>query len=96
MAGVRTGRQDLAPFFSRPELLYRSEFSALSGFALRPPQLHHLCVAAHGVRWGLTAVGALQEPLRFGLWRSMEVNRRFRDRSENHGVPGSNPDPTTS
>jgi hypothetical protein len=38
---------------------------------------------------------ALERPLRFGLWRSMAVNRRFRDRSENHGAPGSNPGPAT-
>jgi hypothetical protein len=52
-------------------------------------------VAVPDVRWRLTAVDDLQKPLRFGPWRSMVVNRRFRDRSENHGVPGSNPGPAT-
>jgi hypothetical protein len=59
--------------------------------ALRPPQLHHNCVAVPSVRWGFTAVGDIQRPLRFGPWSSMAVNRRFRDKSENHGAPGSNP-----
>jgi hypothetical protein len=36
-----------------------------------------------------------EKPLRFGLRRSMAVNGRFRDKSENHGVPGSNPGPAT-
>jgi hypothetical protein len=58
--------------------------------------LHHICVAVRGVRWRSTAVGALQKPLRFGPWRSMAVNHAFRDRPENHGVPGSNPGPATS
>jgi hypothetical protein len=40
-------------------------------------------------------VGSFQKPLRFGPWRSMAVNRTFPDKSENHGVPGSNPGPAT-
>ena len=61
----------------------------------RPPQCHHNPVAVHGVRWRLTAVGNLRKPLRFGLRRPMAANRRILDRSENHGVPGSNPGPAT-
>jgi hypothetical protein len=64
--------------------------------ALGPPQLHHLCVEVHGAPWGSTVVGDFQKPLReYGLWRPMAVKRRFADRSENHGVPGSNPGPAT-
>ena len=66
-----------------------------SPFALGPPPLHHICVAVHGGLWRLTAVGDFQKPLRFGLWRPMAVKRRFADRSENHGAPGSNPGPAT-
>jgi hypothetical protein len=63
--------------------------------SLGSPQFHHLCVAAYGVRWRLTGTSDFQKPLGFGPWRPMAVNRRFRDRSENHGVPGSNPGPAT-
>jgi hypothetical protein len=62
---------------------------------IHPPQFHHNCVTVHGVRWRFTAVGDFQKPLRLGPWCSMAVNRRFRDRSENHGAPGSNPGPAT-
>jgi hypothetical protein len=79
------------PVYDRPEIF----FSFWLSLALGSPQLHHLCVAVHGVRWGLTAVGDLENALRFGPWGSMAVNRGFRDRSENHGVPGSNPGPAT-
>jgi hypothetical protein len=63
--------------------------------SLGPPQFHHNCVAVYGVRWRSTAVSALRKPLRFGLWRSVAVNHRFQDGSENHGAPGSNPGPAT-
>jgi hypothetical protein len=67
-----------------------------SGTHSRPTTIHHLCVEVYGAPWGSTAVGDLQKPLGFGLWRSMAVNRWIPDESENHGVPGSNPGPATS
>jgi hypothetical protein len=76
----------------------KSEDSISEGYpTLAPgsPQLHHLCVAVHGVRWRSTGLDDLQKRLRFGLWRSMAVIRGFRDGSENHGAPGSNPGPAT-
>lgn len=60
-----------------------------------PPQFHHKCVTDPGIWSWFPAVGDLQEPLRFGLWRPMAANRRLRDGPENHGVPSSNPGPAT-
>jgi hypothetical protein len=60
-----------------------------------PPQSHHNCVAVHGVLWRLTAVEALQKPLRCCPPCPMAANRRIPDGPENHGVPGSNPGPAT-
>ena len=62
---------------------------------LRPPQCHHNPVTVPGVRLRSTAGGDLREPRIFGPWPSVAVNRRIRDGSENHGVPGSNPGPAT-
>jgi hypothetical protein len=62
---------------------------------LGPPQLHHICVAVHGVLWRPTAVGDLRKLLKFGPWHPMGVNCRIPDGSENHGAPGSNPGPAT-
>jgi hypothetical protein len=72
------------------------EASKMIRHSLSPPQLHHICVAAHGAPWRFTAVTRLEKPLReYGPWRPMAVNRGFRDKPENHGVPGSNPGPAT-
>ena len=77
------------------EAAYRSKGEDGS-CSVGPPQFHHLCVEVYGAPWGSTAVGDFQKPLReYGPWRPMEVNRGFRDKSENHGVPGSNPGPAT-
>jgi hypothetical protein len=62
---------------------------------LRPPQCHHNPVAVPGVQWRPTGIDDLHKPLRFGPRCLMAVNRRIRDGSENHGVPGSNPGPAT-
>jgi hypothetical protein len=63
---------------------------------LGPPQSHHICVAVHGALWRLTAIKDREKPLtEYGPWRSMAVNRRIRDGSENYGAPGSNPGPAT-
>jgi hypothetical protein len=79
----------------------QSEISCIAtrddpALALGPPQLHHNCVAAHGVRWRSMAVGDLQEPHRDTAHGApMALKRRIPDGSENHGVPGSNPGPAT-
>ena len=62
------------PVYDRPEIC----FSFWLSLALGSPQVHHLCVAVHGVRWRLTAVGDLENALRFGPWGSMAVICGFR------------------
>jgi hypothetical protein len=87
-------RYHMSELFEHPEHMEPWEADGWA-LALSSPQLHHICVEVYGAPWGSTAVGNLRIPLRYCPWRSMAVNRRFRDRSENHGAPGSNPGPAT-
>jgi hypothetical protein len=87
-------RYHMSELFEHPEHMEPWEADGWA-LALSPAQLHHICVEVYGAPWGSTAVGDIQKPLEFGLWRPMAVNRGFSDRSEIHGVPGSNPGPAT-